>query len=161
MLCARTEPLRGDYSCHLIYSLRIHHMPLGALVVTFKVQDHCKHLVVPMGPVCRAALGKCLWAHLCKHAHLWGGSAKGWLTPNAPAPSLLPPTRPLILQSCQQKCKAIPTFPNKLNPAGGVLASRDSKHLSSPHFKNTHALILGGMQPLNYFSGLNLRRLGS
>lgn len=97
-------------------------------------------------------------ANICENTsvnmHILWGSAKLWLTP-PPSPP------PVILQPCQRKCKPIPSFPNKLNPAGGILASQASKHMSPPHFKNTHTLISGGMQPPNYFSGLNLRRLGS
>lgn len=32
---------------------------------------------MPMGPLCCAALGKCLWEHLCKHAHPWRGQPRG------------------------------------------------------------------------------------
>ena len=57
--------------------LKMHFVYLVALVVTYKSQDDCKHLFMPMGPVCRAALGKCLWEHLRKHAHPWGGQPRG------------------------------------------------------------------------------------
>lgn len=83
------------------------------LTASYRTQDNCKHLFMFMWPVCRAALGKCLQEHLCKHAHPWGGSSKGWLTSNTHP-------QPLILQTCQRKCKAIPSFPNKLNPAAGI-----------------------------------------
>lgn len=50
---------------------------LFVLMVSYKMQDNCKHLFMFMWPVCRAALGKCLREHLCKHAHPRGGHPRG------------------------------------------------------------------------------------
>lgn len=117
------NPQMHPYLLQLIqyFKYQINILPQNAscllvLTVSYKMQDNCKHLFMYMWPVCRAALGKCLQEHFRKHAHPGGGgreSSKGWLTPNTHS-------QPLILQSCQQKCKAIPSFPNKLNPAVGI-----------------------------------------
>lgn len=100
------------------------------------------------------------WANVCENTSVnmlilgGGGSAKGWLTPDP---------LPLCLWYCSHVNGSVRQYPVFLTSWTRTEAPwhPETPNTSPTHFKNTHTLIFGGMQPLNYFSGLNLRRLGS
>ena len=103
---------------------------------------NCEHLLMPAGRVRRAALGKCLWEHLCKHAHPWGGSAKGWLTPNP---------RPPYLRYCSHVNGSVRQYPVFLTSWTRPEAPwhPEPPNTSPPRFKNTHTpLFLAPCNPL-------------
>lgn len=89
----------------------------------------------------RATLDKCLSEHLCKHVHPTRVSQRVADTQAGP----------LIPQSCQRKCKHIPSFPNESTSSEG------QRHLQALntcppilHPENTHRIF--SMCPLDYSS---------